>query len=67
MTISLLSMEKIAKKAGVRRISREALEEMRDAMEEVASEVAEHSVKLSRHAERKTITAKDVRFVAKLD
>ena len=67
MSISLLAMEKIAKKAGVKRISREALKEMREAMEEYASEVAEQCVRVSRHAERKTVTGKDVKFVTKTD
>lgn len=67
MTISLLAMERAAKKAGAKRISKEALEEMRDAVEEIAAELAERSVRLARHAERKTVTAKDVRFIARVE
>lgn len=62
--ISLLSLERVVKKAGVKRISRKALEELRDAVVDYGSDIAEQSVRLSRHAGRKTIKAEDVRFVA---
>lgn len=57
--------EKIAKKAGIKRISKQALEELRDAIEEYGTGIAEKSVKISKHASRRTILAKDVQFVTK--
>lgn len=62
--ISLLSLERIAKKAGVKRISRKALEELRELVVDYGNDVAEQAVKLSRHAGRKTVKEEDVRFVA---
>ena len=62
--ISLLSLERIAKKAGVKRISRKALEELREYIVDYGNSLAEESVRLSRHAGRKTVKAEDVRFVA---
>ncbi len=60
--ISLLSLERIAKKAGVKRISRKALEEFRELVVDYGNDVAEQAVRLSQHAARKTVKAEDVRF-----
>lgn len=57
--------EKIAKKAGVKRISKDALEELRDQIEELGMEMAEQSVKISRHAGRRTVKKEDVHFINK--
>ncbi len=62
--LPLLPFEKIAKKNGIKRISREALEEAREIVDEFALEVAEKSVKLSIHAGRRTVKKDDVIFVA---
>lgn len=61
--ISLLAIERIAKKNGIKRISKEALEEAREALEEIGFEFAEKAVKLSRFAGRKTLMKEDVKFV----
>ena len=63
--LPLLPFEKISKKAGVKRISRDAIEEMRDIIEEIANEIADDAVRLSRHAERRTVKARDIEFVIK--
>ena len=65
--LPLLPFERIAKKAGAKRISKEALEELRDAMDEIGTDIAEKSVKISRHANKRTVMAEDVRFVLKND
>ena len=65
--LSLLGFEKIAKKTGVKRISRDAVEELRDVIEEYGSDIAEKCVRLSRHANRRTILASDVKFIVKAD
>ena len=57
--------ERIAKKTGIKRISREAVEELRDCIDELGLEMAEKAVKISRHANRRTVKLKDVRFVTK--
>ena len=63
--LSILAFERIAKKAGVKRISRSAVEEMRDMMEDRASELSQKAVKLADHAERNTVLEKDIEFVSK--
>lgn len=62
--LSLLPFERIAKKNGIKRISREALLESRDIMEDIAIDIAERAVQLSRHANRRTVKGEDVKFVA---
>ena len=57
--------ERIAKRVGIKRISRDAVEELRDCIDELGLEIAEKSVKISRHASRRTVKLKDVRFVTK--
>ena len=61
--LSLLVFERIAKKNGIKRISREALEEAREIIEEVGLELSEQSVKVSRFAGKKTVMESDVKFV----
>ena len=63
--LPLLPFERIAKKAGAKRISKDAVEELHDIIEERAFEIAERAVKLSRHANRRTVMAQDIRFVVK--
>jgi len=63
--LPLLPFERIAKKAGAKRISKQALEELRDIMDEIGAEIAEKAVKISRHANKRTVMAEDVRFVLK--
>lgn len=62
--LSVLSFERIAKKNGVRRISREAVEETREIITELAQELCVHAVSLSRHAKRRTVKEEDVLFAA---
>ena len=63
--LPLLPFERIARKAGVKRISRDAVEELRDIISEYAMETAEKAVKISRHANRRTVMLEDVKFVTK--
>lgn len=63
-SLSLTPFEKIAKRAGVKRVSKDAVEEMRDVIEEIAIELAEHAVRVSRHAGRRTVMREDIEFVA---
>ncbi|MFH1421038.1 MAG: histone [Candidatus Aenigmatarchaeota archaeon] len=63
--LSLLAFEHIAKKAGVKRISKSAVEELRYQMEELARTVARNGVQVSEHAHRNTVMKRDIEFVAK--
>ena len=63
--LPLLPFERIAKKVGAKRISKDAVEELRDVIEEYGIEIAERAIKISRHANRRTVMASDIRFVTK--
>ena len=62
--ISLLSLERITKNAGIKRISREALEELQEILLEEGREIAERAVKLSVHANRRTVMESDVKLAS---
>ena len=59
--------ERIAKKTGVKRISKDALEELRDSIEEIGLDLAEKAVRISRHAGRHTVKKEDIKFVTKAE
>ena len=62
--LPLLPFERIAKKNGVKRISREALEEAREIITEYAHETCIAAVSVSRHAKRRTVKKEDIVFIA---
>ncbi len=62
--IPLAVVERIARKAGVERISREALEELKELIEEIAEDLAMEASELAKHAGRKTIKPEDVKLAA---
>ncbi|MEM7813688.1 MAG: NFYB/HAP3 family transcription factor subunit [Candidatus Aenigmatarchaeota archaeon] len=61
--LPILPFERIAKRAGARRMSREGIEELREIIEEEATSIAEQAVRVALHAGRKTVTSEDVTFV----
>lgn len=62
MTLPLYAFEKIARKAGIKRISREAVEELRDVIEERGEEIARRATRLAVHANRLTILKRDIKL-----
>lgn len=60
MSISLLSCKKIARKSGIKRISKDALEELREILEDYAKELASKAWRIAQHSERNTLLKKDV-------
>jgi histone H3/H4 len=60
--LPLAPFERILKKAGAKRVSQDALEEMAKVVEENIFKIATEASALARHAGRKTITDKDVRM-----
>ena len=58
------AIERVARKAGVGRISREAVTELQKTVEEVGLELAREAAQAAKYAKRKTIKAEDIRFVA---
>ena len=62
--LPLAAIERIARKAGIERISKEALEELKMLVEELAEELAIEAAELARHAKRKTIRPEDIKLAA---
>jgi len=60
-----LPFERLIKKAGAKRVSEEALEEMARVLEEKLTEIAREAALLAKHAGRKTILEEDVRIARK--
>ena len=63
--LPLFTFERLARKAGIKRITADAVEELRDAVDEYGMAIAERAVKLSRHANRRTVMGEDVRLAAR--
>ena len=63
--LPLLPFERLSKEAGIKRISGDALEELRDAVEERGISLATHAVRLAHHANRRTVSAHDISFAVR--
>ena len=58
------AIERIARKAGIERISPGAIKEISSTVEELGSQLALEAAQVARHAKRKTILREDIRLVA---
>jgi len=63
--ISLSAIEALLKKSGAERISEEAKIKLRDYLEEKTIEIGKKANSFSKHANRKTIKAKDIELAIK--
>jgi len=63
--IPLAAMEKILKDAGAERVSDSAKTALKNVVEELASKISDDSVRLAKHAGRKTVKAGDIKLAAK--
>jgi len=63
--IPVAPITRILRKEGAERVSDEAAVYLRDFIEEVARYIAKEAVSLARHSNRKTVTRRDVEYVAK--
>jgi len=63
--LPLAAMDKILKQAGAERVSDKAKVELKNVVEDIAEDIAAQAVRLSSHAGRKTVKAKDVKLAAK--
>jgi histone H3/H4 len=62
--LPLAAIERVARKAGVERISADAIKELAKAIEELGSDLALEAAQAARHAKRKTILREDIRLIA---
>ena len=62
--IPLAPIERVARKAGVERMSADAIKELSITIEELGCELALEAAQTARHAKRKTIPKEDIRFIA---
>ena len=62
MDFPVLPFERLIKRAGAKRVSFSAAEEMAKVMEERVIRISEEAVALAEHAGRKTVLAEDVRL-----
>jgi histone H3/H4 len=60
MTLPNAPVERIIRNAGAERVSKEAVEELKQAVEELGEEIAQDSSKLADHADRNTIKKQDI-------
>lgn len=60
-----LPFERILKRAGAKRVSQDALDEMAKILEEKMMIIAEEATALAKHAGRKTIIDEDIRVAKK--
>ncbi|MFH0929322.1 MAG: histone [Candidatus Aenigmatarchaeota archaeon] len=62
--IPLACIERIARKAGARRISAKAINELAKTTEEIGLEIALEASQIAKHAKRKTVFKEDIKLVA---
>jgi len=58
------AIERIVRKAGIERISADALKELTKTIEEIGEDLALEAAQAARHAKRKTILKEDIKLVA---
>ncbi len=62
--LPLAAVERIARKAGVERISAEALGELTISVEEIAGELVREIETITKHAGRRTVKPDDIKIAA---
>ena len=63
MELPMAPIERLIKRAGAERVSDSAVEELADYLEEEVIKIASSAIKLSKHANRKTVTREDIKLV----
>ncbi len=62
MELTLQPLRRMFKKAGAKRVSDKAAEELGKLMEEKAAEIAVEAQRLSQHAGRRTVMRRDIKM-----
>jgi histone H3/H4 len=62
--LPLAPVERIARKAGIERMSADAIKELAKVVEELGCELSLEAAQVARHAKRRTILVEDIKFVA---
>jgi len=65
MTLPNAPVERIIRNAGAERVSKEAVEKLREAVEELGEDIAREAIDLAEHADRNTVTKSDVELATK--
>lgn len=64
--LSIAACERLLKKAGAGRVSKQAAEELALVLEDLAVEIGKQAAAMANHAKRKTIKAEDVKLASKV-
>lgn len=64
--LSISACERLIKKGGGGRVSKEAAEELAGILEEIAVDISKQATTMAAHAKRKTIKAEDIRLASKI-
>jgi len=60
MSLPNAPVERILRNAGAKRVSKDAVEELREALEELGEEISRDAIKMADHAERNTVKKEDI-------
>ncbi len=63
--LSISAMERIIKKAGAERVSRQAAEYLAEVLEEIATDIAGQAIMFAQHAGRKTVRVEDIKLATR--
>lgn len=65
MSLPLAPIKRVAKNAGVERISEEAVEEIEEIVREIAEDLARDAIVATKHAGRVTVKERDIKLVCR--
>jgi histone H3/H4 len=60
MSLPNAPVERILRNAGAERVSKDAVEELREALEDLGEEISRDSIKMADHANRNTVKKEDI-------
>ncbi|HDM23650.1 histone [archaeon] len=60
--LPIAPIHRLIKSANAERVSDEAAKVLRDILEEIGFSIAQRAIEIAKHANRKTVTAEDIRL-----